>query len=666
MPITDLEVGPDGNIYFTTGGSAANGGFYKVTWTGARPPQPDMTGVLAVVRQPQPLSSWGWANIERIKGTMGTSFGAELEKLARSSAAPTDRARAILEMQRHGAAPSIALLQTLIKDRDAGVRAAAVYVAGVQQSSDARAIAASALRDADPLVQRRAAEALVRLGLDPASPSVAPIADIYTLLGSTDRFVRYAGRLALERTPRTEWAPRVLAENEILRATEGLLALVNTRTSSADLAPIFERVVALMGRQTLTPAQKIRVLRAFQVAAAEAGGDVSDAVKKQVHDVLIGQFPARESANPADTFIGCAARWPGTTAAGCDQTMLAHHMAKVLAYTGEPTVIEKVLAVMPRGDADQPGQIDYMYALRVIDRGWTDAQKKQVIEWWGRASKWRGGSTFAGHLNNIFDATVDVFTEEEKKLAYAAAPLFAPLTPDEIAASAAGRGGRGGGGAAAAGRGAAPAPAAGTPAAGAPAPAGARAAGAAAPAGRAGGGGRGGAGLPATARQVPLDRQERYDNLVFPRGGGPGSLAGRGGAPNPAAGAQTFQQVCAECHRFGTTGSAYGPELTAIGKTMLRRDILRAVFFPDEKVDDRYQTTVLTMRDGRTIRGLAVGETGQTVSLKVAGEPQPMTIQKSDVGKRATEPSSIMPEDPPDRVGDQNLANVVAFLMAGQ
>ena len=118
MPITDLEVGPDGNIYLTTGGAAGQGGLYKVSWTGAKPAQPDMTGILAVVRQPQPLSSWAWDAIEKVKASMGASFGAELEKLARSAtASPRDRSRALLEMQRHGAAPDAALLQALLKDR---------------------------------------------------------------------------------------------------------------------------------------------------------------------------------------------------------------------------------------------------------------------------------------------------------------------------------------------------------------------------------------------------------------------------------------------------------------------------------------------------------------------------------------------------------------------
>jgi putative heme-binding domain-containing protein len=623
MPITDLEVGPDGNIYFTTGGANGTGGLYKIVWTGQRPAQPDMAGILGVVRQPQPLSSWGWAAIEAAKSRMGAQqFGAELEKLARSSSAPAaDRVRAVLEMQRHGAAPSGALMRALMTDGNADVRAAVVYVAGVQNSPDARAVAAAALRDASPVVKRRAAESLVRQGLQAGQPSFAPVADIYALLGHADPFVRYAGRLALEHTPRAEWAPLVMKESNLVAQTEGLLALANTKTSDADLAPVFERLVALMRRPNTSATDKVRVLRAFQVAATEMTGGASADVKKQVYDALIGQFPTRASLG-TETLNGCNHRHPGTNEAACNALVLSHHMARVLSYTGNPGVVARVFSVMPQGDNDQPGQIGYMYALRMVDSGWSDGEKQQLIDWWARAAKWRGGSTFAGHLNNIFDATIDALNDVEKQRIYAAAPLFAPLTEAELTA-AAGRGGRGGGGG------------------GAPA-------------------------LPANARPVPLDSQERYENLVFPRGTGPGSLAGRGGAPNPTAGAQTFQQSCASCHRFGTTGNNYGPDLSGIGKQMPRRDILRHVFFPDERVADRYQTTVLRLKDGSEVRGLVLSETAQALTLVTAANPaSPTTIQKANVATRNTVQQSIMPPDLPDRLGDQNIANVVAFIMEG-
>jgi len=443
------------------------------------------------------------------------------------------------------------------------------------------------------------------------------VADIYALLRSGDRFVRYSGRVALEHTPRAEWTTMVMAETNVTALTEGLLALANTAPEAqaqSELRPVFEKLVSLMQRTSLTPDEKIRVLRAFEVAVSQSPSGIDADLKKQVHAALIKQFPATA---PAGTWVGCTNRT--LAAAQCSQFLLTHHLAKVLAHTGESDVIGKILAVMPKGDEDQPGQIDYMYSLRVIDAGWTSAQKEQAIDWFAKASKWRGGSTFAGQVNNIFDATIDSFSEDEKQVAYKAAPLFAPITEETAAALAA-----------------APNPAAGGP----------------------GGGGRGRGGPSA-----PLDRQERYDNLVFPRGGGPGSLAGRGGAPNPTDGERVFRETCAQCHRFGTLGKDYAPDLTKVADRMPRRDILRSIFFPHEKVDPKYVTTVIATKDGKTLRGLVVGDTGATVSLKTATDAEPIAIAKTQIAKRTTEPTSIMPADIADQVTDNGVRDVTAYVM---
>ena len=34
LNITDLEVGPDGNLYFSTGGRSSQGGFWRIRYTG--------------------------------------------------------------------------------------------------------------------------------------------------------------------------------------------------------------------------------------------------------------------------------------------------------------------------------------------------------------------------------------------------------------------------------------------------------------------------------------------------------------------------------------------------------------------------------------------------------------------------------------------------------
>ena len=155
-----------------------------------------------------------------------------------------ERARAIYEMQRHGAAPSAALLTALIKDANADVRAAVTYVAGVQGEA-AKTVATAALKDRDAVVRRRAAEALVRMGQSPDKPSLVPVADIYALLNDPDRFVRWAGRIAIEHTARAEWKDRVLSETNPLGALEGMLAWVRTANGES-LQPVLDKQLGML------------------------------------------------------------------------------------------------------------------------------------------------------------------------------------------------------------------------------------------------------------------------------------------------------------------------------------------------------------------------------------------------------------------------------------
>ena len=39
LNVTDLDVGPDGALYFCTGGRGTDGGIYRVRWNGKVPPR---------------------------------------------------------------------------------------------------------------------------------------------------------------------------------------------------------------------------------------------------------------------------------------------------------------------------------------------------------------------------------------------------------------------------------------------------------------------------------------------------------------------------------------------------------------------------------------------------------------------------------------------------
>jgi putative heme-binding domain-containing protein len=593
--ITDVEVGPDGMMYFTTGGRNTTGGLWRLRYTGTAPAAPDMTGILAVVRQPQPLSSWGWAAIERVKATMGASFGPELEKVARNASSPgMERARALYEMQRHGAAPSAELLAALLKDGSADVRAAVTYIAGIQ-GEGRQNVAAAALKDRDAAVRRRAAEAIVRMGQSPAKPSLAPVADLYALLNDPDRFVRWAARIAIEHTARAEWKDRVMAETNPLGALEGMLALVRT-ASGESLQPVVDKQLAMLKQTSLSTDNKLRLCRTLMYTTTEITDGLPAAQRQQLAAAILPQFPSPDER-------------------------VNRELALMLGYAGQPAAISKILAAMPKGNDKQELQLHYLYALRMIKNGWTPAEKTELAEVFGRASKWRGGAQFINFVGQFFDSVSELYaTDEEKQLLYEKAPDFSPLTPQELAdiqarqaaAAAAGRGGRGGG--------------------------------------------RGGTAAPLAARTTGrvLSRQEMLEETVYQ----PQQVL------DVAAGQKTFEANCASCHKYGTVGNDHGLASLNLSASTLRASkhaLLEAVFFPNRTLAPEHETTVIETMDGKKISGLVLRDAAGTVSL-LTSDGKATELQKPQIKSRTKTKTSIMPDSLADTIDRVSMRNLAAYL----
>jgi putative heme-binding domain-containing protein len=645
LNITDIEVGLDGFAYFTIGGRLTEGGIFRVRYTAPpsqKSPAPKPDGVLALVRQPQPLSSWGWAALEKAKASMGDRWHTELEALARNSSAAgiagEDRATALLLLQRHGPQPGAELLKALIADKNADVRAATVFVAGAQSGDAAKAIAAAALKDADPMVKRRAAEALIRQGLSPHQPSFAPIADIRALLNSPDRFVRYAGRLALVRTPRAEWVDRALAETNPLGAIEGFVAIIQTAGSDADLEPVIKKQLDLVRKRDLSLENRLRLLRSLQLAAI-ALDTISPELRRQVHNALIGQFPAKDER-------------------------VSRELALLLAWAGQPEAVTKILAAMPSGDENQLLQIHYVYALRMMPEGWTKEQKTQLMDWFAKAVAWRGGASFPGFVNLLFDESLKFFDESEKRLAYEKVPQFAPLSEAEIAAAAE---------RAAAMRAAflaAQQPAGGQGKTGAAAQAGGQPGAQASP--------QAGAQPGTPARRPPaqssglakvaeaanvravgvkaISREELAEELIFTPQRQP---------PSPEAGRVVYEKVCATCHRFGSIGTDIGPDLTTISSRFQKKDIVESILYPSKAISDQYDVTMIETTDGEILSGMLVREDAQTLHMRTADQfGRPFEVAKSKIKKRQKSPISMMPEGLVDDFSIQQIAGLIAFMQS--
>ncbi len=610
LNITDVEVGPDGLVYFTTGGRTTEGGVFKVAYKGARPAAANLTPLLAAVRQPQPLSSWGHAAVAKVKADLGEGWGSGLEALARDRAARgEDRAQAVYVLQRHGPAPSVALLTDLMREAAEDVRAAAVFAAGVQ-GARAAAVAAAGLKDISPLVQRRAAEALVRMGQSPAADSLAPVADIYALLGSPDRFVRFAGRLALQRTARSAWRDRVLADTHMVRGLEAMIAYIFTAPDRADLLPIVDRQIALMGRSDLSVDLQLRLLRAFQIAAIEAArltkpaptanvrrdgqvgfqaevvtaGEIDAARLQQVHQKLIGRFPSADER-------------------------LTRELASVLAFCGQPEASTKILSAFPKGDTNPALQIHFLLTLRGATGGWTAAQKAALMDVYARAAEWRGGASFPGFINLLFEGTIAGYSADEKQMAYGKVPQFAPLTEAELAAAAASAA-------------------------------------------------RARTGNPATARSRgirAISREEILDEQIFTPLRTPAQ---------PARGRAHYEKACAQCHRFGSIGTDFGPDLTTLASRFKKRDVVEAILWPSRAVSDQYQSVEVTTTDKQTLFGLVAREDAGKVALQMTPAERPVEIDKAKIATRKPSPVSLMPEGLVDDLSQTQLADLLAFLLA--
>jgi len=411
--LTDVEVGPDGMVYFTIGGRNRPGGLYRVRYIGPLPLAPEPGGVYRIVRQPQPLSSWGWKTVEEILAAPEVDWRAALGALAADTTeASRDRRQALYTMVRHGPAPSADLLETLAGDDDPDVRAAAVFAAGLQSTDAAKAITAGALRDDDAFVQRRAAEALVRQGLEPDNADFVSVTDILGLLASPDRFTRYAGRLALDRSPDDMWPYLRIPIYNTVPTIEQFAAILR---SGGDTESILDEQFAMLDDPQLDADSLLYLLRTFELSALASPEGLSADRREQLHNALIGRFPS-------------------------DDDRVNRELAILLAYAGQPQAITALLDVMPEGEEKPELQIFYVYNLRTIRQGWTSRDTQRLIEWFDKAAHWRGGNSFSGYLESIFSSAVlGIFTYSERAVALERVPeLAGDLNVDDaVVASAA-------------------------------------------------------------------------------------------------------------------------------------------------------------------------------------------------------------------------------------
>ena len=156
----------------------------------------------------------------------------------------------------------------------------------------------------------------------------------------------------------------------------------------------------------------------------------------------------------------------------------------------------------------------------------------------------------------------------------------------------------------------------------------------------------------AVARAYSIDHQE-LDQLKP-------TLAGIDWAAGDATrGADQFaRRACLQCHNGR---SALGPDLAGVSSRFSREDLFTAIIAPSRDVSNRYQTTVVTTKSGKSYSGLIVYESTDGFLLR-NGTGQTFRLETADVEEKRKSPISLMPAGLLKGATPKDYADLYAYL----
>jgi putative heme-binding domain-containing protein len=153
----------------------------------------------------------------------------------------------------------------------------------------------------------------------------------------------------------------------------------------------------------------------------------------------------------------------------------------------------------------------------------------------------------------------------------------------------------------------------------------------------------------------------------FARPGGPPRMtvadaANRSG--DAARGAIRFAAACSTCHRRGpgSPGTDVGPDLTDIDKKFDRNGVYEAVVNPSAAIAFNFGAELFVTRDGVPTIGF-LQSAGATISIR-DGYGRVRTIPAGDLAARVPLRSSLMPDPLSLALTEQDVADLVAFLVS--
>ncbi len=157
----------------------------------------------------------------------------------------------------------------------------------------------------------------------------------------------------------------------------------------------------------------------------------------------------------------------------------------------------------------------------------------------------------------------------------------------------------------------------------------------------------------ATTQQMQKRIEELNDMLVTAKGAG-----------NPYSGKVLYRQTCGKCHTLFTEGGKIGPDLTGFKRDDIR-GILMNVINPSAEIRKGFENYTVLTESGRIVTGFIADQDNQVVVVRGVNG-QNIVVPRDDIDEMVANPKSVMPDGLLDKLSNEQIKHLFAFLRITQ
>lgn len=124
---------------------------------------------------------------------------------------------------------------------------------------------------------------------------------------------------------------------------------------------------------------------------------------------------------------------------------------------------------------------------------------------------------------------------------------------------------------------------------------------------------------------------------------------------------RSSQAGCSGCHAIGYVGGKIGPELSRIGSTRSKEDLLEAILYPSARLEQGYRTVRVLTTDGQVYQGLPVRQDSEAIELLLQVD-RSVRIETEAIETMQAGELSVMPAGIDRVLSPQQLADLLELL----